>query len=73
MTAEQHALWVDPHWTEHWTEGDRVRSRFTGNTGTVTRVVVGRHLLIHWEKWLRSEPDGYTARHSSDLGLVREP
>lgn len=67
----QDPLWEEPAWTSAWSVGDRVRSRYTGNTGTVTHVdPLGRHLLIHWDSW-RNEPDGYTARHSSENGLER--
>lgn len=68
--TEQHALWVDPHWSDSYSVGDRVRSTYTNNEGTVVTVVTGRHLMIRWQKW-RNEPDGYLARHSSALGLER--
>ena len=62
-------LWVDPHWTTAYTVGDRVRNTYTNAAGTVTRVAVGRHLLVEWEtpRW-----GGYPTRHHSELGLVRE-
>lgn len=67
----QDPLWEEPPWTAAWSVGDRVRSRFTDNTGTVTAIdPLGRHLLVKWRQW-RNEPDGYVARHSTESGLER--
>lgn len=69
----QDPLFEDPPWTAYWQIGDRVRSVYTSNSGTVTYAdPLGRHLLIHWDNWL-NEPDGYTARHHSESGLERLP
>lgn len=70
MNAEQSPLFTDPLWTDSWSVGDRVSNRWTTNTGLVTAVEPGRHLLIRWDAGAGG--GGHTTRHGSDLGLERE-
>ena len=65
--SEQQPLFSDPHFTERFAIGDRVRNRWTNNCGEVTEVVQGRHLLIRWGPSYGGE--GHVTRHGSDLGL----
>lgn len=47
--TEQHALWNEPHWTEQFPAGCRVRSEYRGIYGTVVECEPGSHVEVQWE------------------------
>lgn len=66
--TSQDPLWTEPPWTSHFAVDDRVRSIWTGNTGTVVSVdPLGRHVCVLWDatKFRQAEP----CRHGSERGL----
>lgn len=66
----QDPLWTEPPWTSQFSVGDRVRSIWTQNEGTVTFVdPLGRHIVVLWNatKYREAEP----CRHGSERGLER--
>jgi hypothetical protein len=70
--TDQHSLFPEPHWTDGFTVGDRVRNTRTANVGQVLKVEPGRHMLIRWAKWQPVPPNGWVARHHSDAGVVKD-
>lgn len=66
----QDPLWEEPSWVTYYPPGTRVRSRWTGNEGTVTAADdLARHIWVAWEGSFYR--DAEACRHHSESGLER--